>query len=152
MTKFKRQTGSAQVMIVGACLWIHERTTIWQPPIRLVVDNDNDIDTARFDRADSVGSRSAAVKRHQKLRSARRQASMNSVFGEPITVFQSVRQKRLHVRPKSLQNTTKQCNRGYPVNVVVSIKNDPLPMIHGKKNVVDGQANTRNLKRIAEIP
>src|SRR5262249_37990 len=151
MTKFKRQTGGAQVMIIRACLWIHKRTAIGQPPIRLVVVNDNDIDTARFDGTDSAGSRSAAVKRHEKLRGARRQASMNSFFGKSVTLFQPVRQKRQHVRPESLQNAIEQCNRGYPVNVIVSVKNDLLATINGEENAVYGRANTRNLKRIAQI-
>src|SRR5262245_2442373 len=108
MTKFERQTGGAQVMIIRAGLWIHKRAAFGQPPIRLVVVNDNDIDTARFDRTDSVGSRSAAVKRHEKLRGTRRQASMNSFFGEPVTLIQPVRQKRLHVRPEGPQNAIEQ--------------------------------------------
>jgi hypothetical protein len=116
-----------------------------------VVVHNNDIDPARFDFADSVGSRSAAIERHEKPRRTGRQASLNSFFGESITFFQPVRQKRANICPKRLQNAKEQGNRGYSINVIVSVKNDLLPSIKGEEDTVYSRANTRNLKGIAQI-
>src|SRR6202011_1778446 len=98
--------------------------------------NDDNICPLRLDEADLLGGGSSAVQRDEKFRLKNLQTTGYSFRRQSVAFIDPMGEKLARFSTVQSQDSSEHCERRYPIDVIVSVKHDPLFAIDGLENPV----------------